>query len=168
MTAGLEGMGFAQYAGWALFPHAQWLLRAIAQWGFARPAQNPDPTVLEESLKRNIVKSMSEEEKELTMKGDNWRDTVHTFREAFRQGADGYVQDAVLLGSPWDFRLEDVDAKNILLWYGTKDKHAPLKMGQYMADRLKNANLKSYEGETHFTLGENHGKAMLRQLAEAE
>ncbi|KAB8616638.1 hypothetical protein FH972_025973 [Carpinus fangiana] len=77
---------------------------------------------------------------------------VQVMKESFKQGLDGYIQEGVILTRPWGFKLEDIDFGKVLLWYGTEDSNTPLAWGKYMADRIPNAILKEYPGETHFTL----------------
>ena len=77
------------------------------------------------------------------------------------------VEDALVLHRPWGFRLEDVKARNIVLWYGEKDENTPIEGGRYMADRLEGGTLKGFSDETHFTLMENHGDEILTSLMKA-
>lgn len=73
----------------------------------------------------------------------------------------------MVLYAPWGFELEDVKAKNILLWYGDKDENTPIKWGYYMANKMEGAELKAFPDETHFTLLANHEEQILQELMEA-
>jgi pimeloyl-ACP methyl ester carboxylesterase len=62
------------------------------------------------------------------------------FAEAFRQGADGAAQEAVLHVSDWGFGLDAVTAA-VFLWQGALDRHHPAVMGRLLAETLPNAEL---------------------------
>ncbi|KAL3447134.1 Alpha/Beta hydrolase protein [Aspergillus insuetus] len=72
--------------------------------------------------------------------------------EAFVQGTAATVQEASLLSHNWGFRLEDVGYNKIQIWHGKNDANVPIEMIRNMAERLPHADLRVYEGETHYTL----------------
>ncbi|KAL2802993.1 Alpha/Beta hydrolase protein [Aspergillus granulosus] len=72
--------------------------------------------------------------------------------EAFAQGPAATVQEASLLSHDWGLRLEDVAYNRIQIWHGEKDANVPVEMVKYMTERLPNADLCVYKGETHYTL----------------
>ncbi|KAL2840425.1 Alpha/Beta hydrolase protein [Aspergillus pseudoustus] len=74
---------------------------------------------------------------------------------AFAQGSAATVQEARLLSQDWGFRLEDVGYDRIQIWHGEKDTNVPIEMVRSMAARLPHADLREYEGESHFTLSEH-------------
>jgi pimeloyl-ACP methyl ester carboxylesterase len=57
------------------------------------------------------------------------------FAEAFRQGAGGAGQEAVLHMTDWGFTLADVPVE-VFLWQGELDRHHPPAMGRYLAREL--------------------------------
>jgi pimeloyl-ACP methyl ester carboxylesterase len=163
---GLKDTNWTQWLGWKLLPNSRWLLSSIYQIVLGKSAQNPDPTPFEDTLKKIFVDPLNDEEKMIMSRPDVWKAEVASMREAVRNGTVGYAEDALIIKRPWNFNLEDIDGR-VLLWYGTADTHAPLRIGQYIADRLKNGKLRSFEGETHYTLMENYGSEILKELAEA-
>jgi pimeloyl-ACP methyl ester carboxylesterase len=65
---------------------------------------------------------------------------IADFAEAFRQGADGAAQEAVLHVSDWGFSLNDVTS-TVFLWQGGLDRHHPPVMGRLLAEALPNVEL---------------------------
>lgn len=78
---------------------------------------------------------------------------LRIFLEPFAQGTRGFVQEAYILTHPYGFQLEDVRPdRRIIMWHGTDDTNAPIRMVRYMHERLPNSQLHELEGETHFTI----------------
>ena len=98
-----------------------------------------------------IKTAFSQRDAELFKDPEFYERFVNTERQAFVQGAAGYVQDAKIIFSPWGFDLKDVRGK-VHLWYGTDDVFTPVNMGRYMAERLPNAKLTIYPDETHMSI----------------
>lgn len=63
---------------------------------------------------------------------------TETYLEAVRQGADGWIDDAVALRSNWEFKLDDVVCP-VLLWHGLDDGFSPVGHTHWMAKQLRNA-----------------------------
>ncbi len=61
------------------------------------------------------------------------------FAEAFKQGATGAGQEAVLHMSKWGFALSDVPV-TVFLWQGDQDRHHPLAMGRFLARAIPNVH----------------------------
>lgn len=166
MEAGLQGMRLRQRLAWKIIPHLpSSYIRSVNQWYIGRHAINTSPIPFERAIHRYILKYLKAEEKEIMLRPDVWRDFVESMREAFIQGADGYANDARLLGGPWGFRLEDVESK-VCLWWGTADDLAPLAMGRWMAAKLRYGRLREFKGETHWTLIERHAEEIFSDLLE--
>lgn len=79
--------------------------------------------------------------------------------EGFRHGADGFVQEALLLSQDFGFKLEDVTHNPIQIWHGTQDKNASLSMIRYTAQRLPHNILREFKGEDHCTMAKRPGPA---------
>ena len=76
------------------------------------------------------------------------------YREHYKQGVDGHMEDGRVLTSDWGFRLEDIRSNiPIQLWYSKKDTNVPFRMGEAIAARL-NTRPAFYanEDETHLNL----------------
>ena len=137
------------------------------------PAQDPDPAVFDRFLEQWLLRRLPAKDRRVFAKGHVRAWTAAVLREAFRQGGEGYVHDALLLTRPWGFRLEDVgrgvaSGGKVRFWYGGEDRHAPPAMGRFMADRVPRSVYREYGGETHNTLADAHEEAILRELLEIE
>lgn len=63
---------------------------------------------------------------------------IETYAEAVRQGAGGWIDDAVALRKPWDFKFDDVQCP-VLLWHGRDDRFTPAAHTRWMAAQLRDA-----------------------------
>jgi pimeloyl-ACP methyl ester carboxylesterase len=59
-----------------------------------------------------------------------------TYEEAVREGSGGWIDDAIALRSPWDFKFDDVRCP-VLLWHGGDDRFSPAAHTRWMADKLR-------------------------------
>ncbi|KAJ9662537.1 hypothetical protein H2201_006025 [Coniosporium apollinis] len=138
-------------------------MRRMVDWSFVRAAQHPDPQVLRQTVLSQLKWGNESERKHLLSDPVNFELLLRILREHFRQGAQGFIKDGQIGTKPWGFSLEDVES-DVVLWYGTDDVNTPALMGRYMASRLKKAELKEYVGETHWTIFDNHGEEVLRDM----
>lgn len=84
------------------------------------------------------------------------------YREHYKQGVDGYMEDGRVLTTDWGFSLEDIPAEiPIQLWYSKKDTNVPFRMGEAIASRL------SSRPEFHVDENETHLKLVLKSSASA-
>jgi pimeloyl-ACP methyl ester carboxylesterase len=76
------------------------------------------------------------------------------YREHYRQGVDGHMEEGRVLTSDWGFRLEDIRSDlPIQLWYSRKDRNVPFRMGEVIAERLgSRPEFFVKEQETHLKL----------------
>lgn len=82
-----------------------------------------------------------------------------TYAEAVRNGSGGWIDDAIALRRPWDFKFEDVKCP-VLLWHGEQDLFSPASHTRWMAQRLSETRTDPDEddllvwvddGSAHFT-----------------
>jgi len=129
----LDGMSFQDRAGWANY-HRFPLLRTLGSLGAAIefryfPALGSlvaFPTKQDKILYNEAVKNKAGEESGV--------------REAFRQGIKGPTEELRVYTDDWGFKLKDIKVK-VYLWYGAKDKCAPLNMGKYYKSQIPNSKL---------------------------
>lgn len=60
---------------------------------------------------------------------------VETYAEAVLQGADGWIDDAIALRTPWEFDFAAVTCP-VLLWHGGDDRFAPATHTKWIAQQL--------------------------------
>jgi pimeloyl-ACP methyl ester carboxylesterase len=70
------------------------------------------------------------------------------FREAFRQGADAYVEDHLLVGGRWSDLLPRL-ARPTRIWQGTDDNNVPDESTRWLAARIPGAELELLAGAGH-------------------
>ncbi|KAK3711471.1 hypothetical protein LTR37_009650 [Vermiconidia calcicola] len=174
----MAGMGPVEYgyAGtswqrYIAFNTNRYLPRSWLHWlvdkNFAVHAQNPDTKVFERKVIDKFINTALPAADAALFKDPKTRqDLIDDWRQAFRQGAGGYVQDAKILFSPWGFDLKDVKGE-VRLWYGSGDVFTPVGMGRYLAERMPRARLREVEGATHFTIADGEqGVRILEELVE--
>ena len=62
------------------------------------------------------------------------------FREAFRQGADAYVEDHLIVGGAWSDLLPRL-ARPTRVWQGEDDNNVPADATRWLAERIPGAEL---------------------------
>ena len=62
-----------------------------------------------------------------------------TYTEAFRNGAAGWIDDAVALSSPWGFDLSTIEAP-VLLWHGKDDVFHPVTHTQWLSRQIQDGH----------------------------
>jgi pimeloyl-ACP methyl ester carboxylesterase len=81
-----------------------------------------------------------------------------TYAEAVRQGPDGWIDDAVALRKPWDFKFDEVECP-VLLWHGRDDRFSPVAHAKWMARELRRSRAseqKKAEVQLRIELGAAH------------
>ena len=147
--------------------HAPLLWRWVIDKVYVPVFQDPNPKARTKFWKMT-TKRMNDEDRAVLEQDKAVKVLLETAVEGFRQGSDGYMQEGELMTSNWGFRLEDVDSNKIILWYGTEDRNAPCDGGEFMAERLPNAEYVGFEGESHFTLVEKHCERILGELVSGQ
>jgi pimeloyl-ACP methyl ester carboxylesterase len=69
-------------------------------------------------------------------------------REAFRQGADAYVEDHTINGSDWGHLLSRL-TRPTRIWQGDDDNNVPAEATRWLADRIPGAELTIVPGAGH-------------------
>lgn len=70
------------------------------------------------------------------------------FREAFRQGADAYVEDHLIVGGRWSDLLPRL-ARPTRIWQGEDDNNVPADATRWLAERIPGAELTLLAGAGH-------------------
>jgi pimeloyl-ACP methyl ester carboxylesterase len=82
-------------------------------------------------------------------------------REALRPGLDGWIDEAIALGSPWsDIDLTAVRT-SVTWWHAPKDANAPMSAAMRLVDRLPNARFIQFgEDEGHLAAYHREGEIL--------
>ena len=157
---GTKGMQLGQRILLNILSWSPGLSRILLDSMVGKVARDPNPQVLADLL-TNSVKDIKPSDRPYFEGKDRIKFVVASLRESYIQGAKGNAKDGQLITSSWGFDLKDVAFKNIRMWYGTDDENTPIWMGREMAKILPQAELKEYEGESHFTIMVNHLEEIL-------
>ncbi|MEV4558652.1 alpha/beta fold hydrolase [Kitasatospora sp. NPDC049285] len=72
-----------------------------------------------------------------------------TYRQAFRVGADGWIDDVLAFIADWGFSVDAIRAP-VRLWHGADDKFSPVGHSAWLADHIPGAQLYLEPGAAHF------------------
>lgn len=78
-------------------------------------------------------------------------------REAFRQGADAFIDDLALLARPWGLALDRV-ACEVALWHGEDDRIIPPSAARHLARAIPGARAHFAAREGHFMVLDRWGE----------
>ena len=92
--------------------------------------------------------SETDREQEAAMDRATMDRATAMFREAFRQGADAYVEDHLISGGPWSDLLPRL-ARPTRIWQGTDDNNVPPEATVWLAGRIPGAQLTILTGAGH-------------------
>ncbi|KAJ5084386.1 hypothetical protein NUU61_008965 [Penicillium alfredii] len=145
--------------------YAPWLARALLDYSFVGPAQDPNPAKLK-GFVEGAATRMNPSDREFCERPDVVDTLVATLRESYRNGAGPTVDEGQILTSDWGLELEKITATHVRMWYGTEDCNTPVSLGQYMVERIPGAILKEYKGDSHFTI-RRRATEMLQELVTA-
>ncbi|MES0037433.1 alpha/beta hydrolase [Mesorhizobium sp. M0046] len=87
--------------------------------------------------------------------------------EQFRQGTKGGVQDAMLLGAPWGFSLENIAFPQMRLWHGELDKQISVVQAHANMARLPRCEATYLPNDAHISTLTNHADDIVRGLTGA-
>lgn len=127
----------------------------------ARTAENrarflADP----EAWMRGLMASAPESDRRL-MEVPDWSEWF--FRgaiEAVRASADGWVDDAWAVFSPWELDLSKVHA-HVTWWHGADDRNVPIAAAERLVAQLPNARLQLFPpGSGHFAPFQHEGEIL--------
>ncbi|KAF7511537.1 hypothetical protein GJ744_004125 [Endocarpon pusillum] len=145
------------------------LVRVFVDWIWVPRLQRQSKKELEREYGKKLASLRARDGAVLVADGAAAvRAAVATLQKAYQQSAAGAVQEGTLFTKDWGFRLEDVKNHRVLLWWGTEDENAPIDMGRRMAQRLPNAELIEFNGDTHYTLIPKRYPEILARLIRGE
>ncbi|KAH7134936.1 Alpha/Beta hydrolase protein [Dendryphion nanum] len=160
------------YLSRRLFGLTSWILKILARSLFVPflifPVLTKDPARMKRVLENQCV---TPEEKALVHNDGSGLfsldDSIVQILEAFKSGTGGARLDGKVLTSDWGFDLRNVDSEKVWLVHGDQDNNAPLKMIQWIDERLGGGRLRILEGKGHVTIWTEHSEEIFRQSAEA-
>ena len=119
-TLGTQGATLDLRVTLNIVAYAPCLARYFMNSQIVKPAQDPDPTKLEELMKSQMRNKPPADLEFLERYPNTVAILVAGVREGFKQGADPIVQDGQMLTSDWGFDPGKITLKNIRLWLARK------------------------------------------------
>ena len=111
-----------------------------------------------------FVASLSQSDRIILSKPDQQEQLLVAFKEGFRLGVKGAIEDLQLFSKPWHLPLSEVRAP-VILWQGTNDLMVPAQAGARLARELPHVEMISLPGEGHFWIFEHFEEVFERLLA---
>jgi len=91
-------------------------------------------------------------------------DMAAGFREAFRTGVDGWVDDDLAFTTEWGFALDEL-AVPVFLWQGSEDLMVPFAHGEWLAQRIPGVVAHLEQGEGHLSVAVGALDRMVGELS---
>jgi pimeloyl-ACP methyl ester carboxylesterase len=83
--------------------------------------------------------------------GELGEDFAANMREAFRTGAEGWIDDDLALTRPWSFDLAEISVP-VMIWHGTADPSVPVSHGKWLASRIPGARPHFEQAQGHYSV----------------
>jgi pimeloyl-ACP methyl ester carboxylesterase len=139
-----------------------WAVKPIFWLFMGRLSQNEKKS---DQFLKNIIQSLDEIDKDIFKDNKLKNLFVTSCREAYKQGANGVAQDALLAyAAPWGFKLEDIEFQNIYFYNGELDLSIPISMGKMMSNAIANSKLKIYPNDGHLSILANQMSEIEKDL----
>ncbi len=133
-----DAEGLNWYAGMAdsntaEFGRAEADPRAIAATLQERARQIRDDP---ESLLKLLEPELTRQDRRVVDEVAIQRLLTETYAEAFRRGAQGWIDDTLALRRPWMFDLAKINVP-VLIWHGQDDVFSPVSHARWLADHIQ-------------------------------
>jgi pimeloyl-ACP methyl ester carboxylesterase len=102
-----------------------------------------------ESLMRALEAEMTAPDRRVVSDVAIRRLITATYREALRDGPHGWIDDVLALRRDWGFELASIDVP-VRLWHGKEDNFAPASHTEWLARRIRRAEIMVQAGAAHF------------------
>lgn len=74
---------------------------------------------------------------------------AHTHAQALSESMDGWIDDVIALGHPWDVDLSEIKSP-VLLWHGGDDVFSPVGHTKWLSTKIAHSELRIEENAAHF------------------
>jgi pimeloyl-ACP methyl ester carboxylesterase len=102
-----------------------------------------------ESLLNALEEEMAEDDKRVAFDVGIRRHLIETYREAIKNGPQGWIDDVLAFRRPWGFELGKITIP-VRLWHGDQDVFSPVAHSRWMADKIPSARIEVEPGAAHF------------------
>ncbi|KAE8389635.1 Alpha/Beta hydrolase protein [Aspergillus alliaceus] len=166
LEAGTQGMSLRSRILWNLGKRFTLPGQLYSDWVLVPAAQNPDPKAMENLLAKTVKRNFSKTDSSVFDDETILKHSAKILRESFRQGSQGYVHECRILTRSWGFDLREIDFPGVRLWYGDSDRHTPIGMARWMAERIEGSTLTEWKGHSHFTFTDGHTEEIVKGILE--
>jgi pimeloyl-ACP methyl ester carboxylesterase len=129
----LQGAVLVRRVGYLLARHAPWVFRRVVR-------RHVSPVVDGEDFVRRYTTHNPPSDQELIADPAFRAMYLGSLREAYRQGADAFADEVILVSRSWGFDLRDIHVP-LHLWHGELDTLTPLAMSRAVAARVPGCRL---------------------------
>jgi pimeloyl-ACP methyl ester carboxylesterase len=89
---------------------------------------------------------------------------AETAVESYRQGVQANVEEALLLGKRWPFRIDKIRFERIYLWHGEQDRIMPMAPARQFAHAVPHCQATFYPDTGHLSTVVAHADDIVRAL----
>ncbi|MGW4804134.1 alpha/beta fold hydrolase [Kitasatospora sp. NPDC004272] len=100
-------------------------------------------------LIRNLVPELTPPDRTVVADIGVRRMFQSAYRQAFRYGADGWIDDVLAFIADWGFSVDAIRVP-VRLWHGADDRFSPVGHSAWLADHIPGAQLYLEPGAAHF------------------
>jgi len=100
-------------------------------------------------LIRDLVPELTPTDRTVVIDRGIRRMLLSTYRQAFRYGADGWIDDVLAFIADWGFEVASIGVP-VRLWHGADDRFSPVEHSHWLAENIPGAQLYLEPGAAHF------------------
>ncbi|WP_354645020.1 alpha/beta fold hydrolase [Kitasatospora camelliae] len=155
-----DAEGLDWYAGMTASNVREYRRAELGQPRIDRPFQLRSRLIRRDPARliRDLVPELPPTDRTVVADAGVRRMLLSTYRQAFRYGADGWIDDVMAFLAGWGFAVESIGVP-VRLWHGADDQFSPVSHSRWLADRIPGAELYLEPGAAHF--------GAFKELAEA-
>jgi pimeloyl-ACP methyl ester carboxylesterase len=170
IDAGFKGMSWGNWLTFMGLMYFPWIIRLL---------QKKVVSVLNTTPNEQVIKQIEGKVTERTAKfvgpdvvyllePERMATMLDLYREHYKQGIEGYMEDGRVMTTDWGFDLKDIPADvAVQLWYSKKDTNVPFQIGEAIRSRLSSPpEFHVVEDETHLQLVLKCSGSALERLLE--
>jgi pimeloyl-ACP methyl ester carboxylesterase len=144
VPGGMDEMPRIRQVGAMVARYMPWMLRPLL-WLTSNPHRDP------ERFYARMCAGVSDVDRAVLARPEMKAQLMASYLEATRQGMHGFAREAIILSSPWGFRLEDVRIP-VHLWHGEADHNVSLSAARHMAHALPDCRATFLPDEGHWLI----------------
>ena len=156
IDVGLKGMSWGNWLTFIGLMYFPWITRLLQKKAASVLNTMPNEKIIEQIGGRVTERTARFVGPDLMylLEPERMGTMLDLYREHYKQGIEGYMEDGRVMTTDWGFDLKDIPAElPIQLWYSKKDTNVPFQMGEAIRSRLSSPpEFHIDEHETHLQL----------------